>query len=261
MARKKLGQHFIYDRNILNKIVETSGVTSDDVVVEIGAGPGTLTQMLVERTDTLFSIELETSLYNKLKEKFSHYPNLTLFNEDALKFNYAIAGDFKVVSNIPYQITTPLIFRLLKEKERLKSMTLTIQKEVARRITASKGTKEYGVLSIMVQYYTKPETAFYLSAKSFHPPPKVDSAVVNFQILKEPKVYVKEEALFFRIIRTSFAQRRKMLSNSLKSLNSDIKSILIKAEIDPNRRPETLGMEEFAKLSNLMAEIESGVRQ
>jgi 16S rRNA (adenine1518-N6/adenine1519-N6)-dimethyltransferase len=169
---------------------------------------------------------------------------------------------FKVVANIPYYITTPIIFRLLEmglktpsipqSGKNLKSITLTIQKEVAERIVARPGGKDYGVLSIMVQYYAQPSFEFIIPKESFRPVPKVDSAVIRCVILEKPSVEVKDEKLFFTIIRTAFSQRRKMLSNSLKSVREDVREWLDKAGIDPKRRPETLSIEEFARLADIL---------
>jgi 16S rRNA (adenine1518-N6/adenine1519-N6)-dimethyltransferase len=156
------------------------------------------------------------------------------------------------VANIPYYITTPLIFRLLDTRKNLKSMTLTIQREVAERIVAASGGKDYGVLSVMVQYYTEPNLKFIIPRGAFRPVPKIDSALVHFKILEKPPVRIKDQKFFFRVVKTAFSQRRKMLSNALKSLREDIKDKLAEAGIDSNRRPETLSIEEFARLSDIL---------
>jgi 16S rRNA (adenine1518-N6/adenine1519-N6)-dimethyltransferase len=251
MTKKHLGQNFLFDPSILQRIVDASGITHNDNVVEIGPGPGTLTKMLAETAKKVIAIELDGELYEKLKKELSGYDNIELIHADALKYDYEILEPFKVVANIPYYITTPIIFRLLDSKKNLGSMTLTIQKEVAERIAAKPGNKDYGVLSIAVQYYCKTELKFIIPKGAFRPVPKVDSAVIHIEILKEPRVKTTDEKLFFRIIKTAFSQRRKTLSNSLKPVAKNIKDILLEADIAPGRRPETLTIEEFARLSNI----------
>ncbi|MDI6802157.1 MAG: 16S rRNA (adenine(1518)-N(6)/adenine(1519)-N(6))-dimethyltransferase RsmA [Thermodesulfovibrionales bacterium] len=266
MPKKYLGQNFLFDPSILHKIIEVSNLTSDDTVIEIGPGHGKLTKMLAEIAKKVIAIELDLELYTRLKEEFeriksyhsyTHLPiypfNIEFIHGDALKYHYEKLGAFKVVSNIPYYITTPIIFRLIEARKNLKSMTLTIQKEVAQRIVAKPDTKDYGVLSIAVQYYAHPELKFIVPRGAFRPVPKVDSAVIHVEILEKPRVNVRDEKLFFRIVRTAFSQRRKTLSNSLKAISKDIKGILMDAEINPIRRAETLTIEEFAKLSNVLS--------
>jgi 16S rRNA (adenine1518-N6/adenine1519-N6)-dimethyltransferase len=250
MAKKSLGQNFLFDPSILSGIIEASGITPDDTVVEIGPGPGRLTLMLSKNAKRVVAIELDSDLYQKLKEEVEGRENIELVSGDALKYDYNNLGPFKVVANIPYYITTPLIFKLLEARSSLISMTLTIQKEVAQRIVAGPGTKDYGVLSLAVQYYAEPEIKFIIPASAFRPVPKVDSAAIHMVVRKGPKVVVADEALFFRVIRTGFSQRRKTLSNALKPLVKNIRDILIELGIDPVRRAETLSMEEFAKLAD-----------
>jgi 16S rRNA (adenine1518-N6/adenine1519-N6)-dimethyltransferase len=250
MTKKYLGQNFLFDPSILSRIVGSADVGSDDLIVEIGPGPGKLTRMLAERAGRVVAIEIDDKLYEKLKGELAGFSNIELIRGDALKYHYEDLPEFKVVANIPYYITTPLIFRLLDVKGKLKSMTLAVQKEVAERIVAKPGTKAYGVLSLVVQYHAEPSLRFLIPKEAFRPVPKVDSAIVILRILDKPSVGVGNEKLFFRIIKTAFSQRRKMLSNSLKSVRQDVKEWLIRAGIDPHRRPETLNIEEFARLAN-----------
>jgi 16S rRNA (adenine1518-N6/adenine1519-N6)-dimethyltransferase len=252
MPKKHLGQNFLFDQSILNRIVEASEITTADTVVEIGPGPGALTKMLAGAAKKVIAIELDFELFEKLKEKLSESKNVELIHADALKYYYELLGPFKVVANIPYYITTPIIFRLLEARKKLKSMTLTIQKEVAERIAAKPGNKDYGVLSLMVQYYGAAELKFIIPKEAFRPAPKVDSAVIRIEILEKPAVRVEDGKLLFRTIKTAFAQRRKTLSNSLKPLSKDIKKILLSAAIEPHRRAETLSIEDFARLSDLI---------
>ena len=255
MAKRYLGQNFLYDPSILKRIIQVAQLNREDVVVEIGPGPGRLTRMLAERVRKVIAIELDKRLFEELKTELVDYKNMEFIHGDALKYPYESLPEFKVVANIPYYITTPIIFRLLKVRKNLRSMTFTVQKEVAERIAAAPGGRDYGVLSLMVQYYAEPRLKFIISKRSFRPMPRVDSAVLHIKILERPSVSVKDEELFFKVIKTSFSQRRKMLSNSLKSLREDIRDRLIQAGIDPERRPETLGIEEFARLSDILSSL------
>ena len=250
MPKKSLGQYFLYDPLVIEAIIQAARLDPDDLVVEIGPGPGSLTKRLAEKVQHLIAIELDNALYGKLTVKLAGYDKIELVCGDALEYQYENLPAFKVVANIPYYITTPIIFRLLDARKNLKSMTLTIQKEVAERIVAKPGGKDCGVLSIMVQYYADSSLQFIIPKEAFRPSPKVDSAVVHMRILDKPSVAVRDEELFFRIVRTTFSQRRKMLSNSLKKVHEDVPGWLRNARIDPHRRPETLSMEEFARLAD-----------
>jgi 16S rRNA (adenine1518-N6/adenine1519-N6)-dimethyltransferase len=252
MPKKHLGQNFLSDPSILIRIISAADLSSEDTIVEIGPGPGRMTRMLAERVKRLIAIELDHDLYQKLAGDFIAYGNVEIVHGDVLQFPFEALDVFKVVANIPYYITTPIIFRLLDAKQNLRSMTLTIQKEVAQRIVAAPGSKDYGVLSISTQFHTEPELKFIIPKEVFRPVPKVDSAVIHMTIRREPPVSVRDEKLLFSIIRMAFSQRRKTLSNSLKSVGQDIKRILSTAGIDPRRRPETLSIEDFARLSDLI---------
>ncbi len=252
MAKKHLGQNFLFDSTILARIIGAAGISADDTVVEVGPGPGALTRLLAEKAGKVIAIELDEGLYDRLRTELAGRRNVELVHGDAMKFPYEGIGPFKVVANIPYYITTPIIFRLLDAKDTLRSMTVTIQKEVAERIVASPGGKDYGVLSIMVQYSARPELRFIIQKEAFRPVPKVDSAVVHMTILQAPSVNVRDEKMFFRVVRTAFSQRRKTLSNSLKGIIKDPKDALAAAGIDPGRRPETLSIEEFARLTDIL---------
>ncbi|MEK7735745.1 MAG: 16S rRNA (adenine(1518)-N(6)/adenine(1519)-N(6))-dimethyltransferase RsmA, partial [Nitrospirota bacterium] len=174
--KKHLGQNFLYDPSILRRIVQASEISSEDTVVEIGAGHGSLTALLAEKAKKVIAIELDRELCEKLKSEFNKYGNVELDCGNALRYPYEGLPEFKVVANIPYYITTPIIFRLIESRGNLISMTLTVQKEVAKRIAAQPGTKDYGVLSIMIQYYAAPELKFIIPKGAFRPVPKVDSA-------------------------------------------------------------------------------------
>ena len=253
--KKPFGQNFLFDKNILRKIVASSSVSDKDTVVEIGPGLGTLTCIIAEKAKKVIAIEFDKKLITRLQQNVSHLSNVEIVNMDALKFPYeTIKGNFMVIANIPYNITTPLIFRLLEYRAQLQSMTLLMQREVAKRIVASPGTKDYGVLSLSLQLRTKPDLKFSVSKTVFSPPPKVDSAVVHFDILHKPPHNIRDEKLFLNIVKTAFAQRRKILGNSLKKFDS-LQEALQKADIDPKLRPGTLGIEDYARLSNIFADL------
>lgn len=253
MTRRRLGQHFLFDPSILKRIVNVAGIHPEDTVVEIGPGHGRLTRMLSERASKVIAIEIDTSLYNKLKEDLKDISNVEVHLGDALKFPYQDLQEFKVVANIPYYITTPIIFKLLEYKKNLISMTLTMQKEVAERIVAMPGTKKYGILSVIIQYYGEPSLNFIIPRGAFRPPPEVDSAVVKIEILRQPKVKAEDEELFLKVVKQAFGQRRKTISNALRSLvKGDVIEILNKAGINPTRRAESLSIAEFVRLSNMI---------
>ena len=250
MSKRPLGQNFLFDPSILSRMIQAARLSPGDTVVEIGPGHGRLTAMLAEQAKMVIAIELDAKLYERLRETLSAYDNIEVVHSDALKYPYETLDAFKVVANIPYYITTPIIFKLFEHRNRLTSITVTVQREVARRIAAGPGGKDYGVLSLMVQYYGQPKLEFIVPRGAFRPVPKVDSAVVRIELYEKPPLVVRDERFFFRVIKTAFSQRRKMLLNALKPLSGDIKERLILAGIDPARRAETLSMEEFARLSD-----------
>lgn len=252
MTRRRLGQHFLSDPVILGRIIESAGLSPDALVVEIGPGHGRLTRMLCERVRRVIAIELDARLYERLKRDLTGFGNLELVYGDALEYAYENLPEFSVVANIPYYITTPILFRLIATRKNLKSMTLTVQREVADRIVAKPGGKDYGVLTLMVQYSMIPELCFTVPKEAFRPVPKVDSAVVRLVTRAVPPVTVADEELFFRIIRTAFSQRRKMIVNALKGIHSDAKKWFENAGIRPERRPETLSIDEYARLANVL---------
>jgi 16S rRNA (adenine1518-N6/adenine1519-N6)-dimethyltransferase len=251
--KKSLGQHFIFDTNMLKKIITCSDITSADTVVEIGPGLGTLTKLLAVVAQKIIAIEYDRKLINSLKKNLLHCRNVEIIGADALKFPFeTIEGKFKVCANIPYYITTPLIFGLLEYREKIISMTLLLQKEVAKRIVASPGSKDYGVLSISAQLYTEPELKFTVSRKVFSPPPEVDSAVVYFRVCPENRFNIINEELFMQVVKTAFSQRRKTIINSLKSFEG-IRDALQEAGIDPKLRPEMLSIEDFSRLTRALS--------
>ncbi|MCQ2498075.1 MAG: 16S rRNA (adenine(1518)-N(6)/adenine(1519)-N(6))-dimethyltransferase RsmA [Lachnospiraceae bacterium] len=266
--QKRFGQNFLIDANILDKIVSGAGVTKDDCVLEIGPGIGTMTQYLCERAKYVIAVEIDKALIPILKDTLSPYDNVTVINNDILKTDineivekYNEGRPIKVVANLPYYITTPIIMGLFEKHIPLESITVMIQREVADRMSVGPGTKDYGALSLAVQYYSKPSVIAYVSPECFIPKPKVGSCVIRLERYASPPIVAKDEEMMFRIIRAAFNQRRKTLANSLANSGvthisrEGIQNILIKMGLDINIRGEKLTLEEFAKLSDLMGEV------
>ena len=258
---KSLGQNFLTDDNVLKDIVYGAEVSKEDYVIEIGPGVGTLTKELLKEAKKVTSIELDDRLIPILQEELKEYDNFELIHKDALKVNYnELIGDeksVKVVANLPYYVTTPIIVNLLNGDYNFKSLTIMIQKEVAERIDAEHSTKEYGAFSLLVQYYCNTKIIRRVPPSCFIPSPKVDSIVIRLDKLDKPSVDVEDEKLFFNIIRQAFNMRRKTLWNGMKNLGMDkekLQRAFEKAGIDPNRRGETLTIQEFATLSNNILE-------
>lgn len=256
---KGLGQNFLVDEDVLNKIIEASDLTKSDDVLEIGPGLGTLTAELAERAGRVLTIELDDSLIPILKDSLKDYDNIELYHGDALKINLEevakkyLKEPVSICANLPYYITTPLINKFFKENLNIKNIVLMVQREVAERMAAAPGGKDYGALSLLVQYYSKPSIVMIVPPHSFMPQPKIDSAIIKLEVFSEPSVKVMDIDLFFRIIRGSFNQRRKTLNNSLKGIGlskDDMDLAFEKSDIDPIRRGETLSINEFAHLSD-----------
>lgn len=259
---KGLGQNFLIDDSVLQDIVNSANIDKDDLVIEIGPGVGTLTKELLKKAKKVCAIELDYELIPILNEELKEFNNFELIHKDALKidFNELIGEELntKLVANLPYYVTTPIISKLLKENYKFESLTIMIQKEVGERIAANPDTKEYGALSIFVQYYCDVEIIRRVSPDSFVPRPKVDSIVIKLIKLSEPKVKVKSKELFFKIVRSSFNMRRKTLWNGLKSLKlpqEELEKAFHDAGIDPKRRGETLSLNEFGKLADSIYDL------
>ena len=253
-VRKSLGQHFLIDPNITRKIVRLAELQPGEMVLEIGPGRGVLTEALLGISGSVVAIEVDPSLCAHLRAIMGHYSNLKLIEGDALDFDFGLLADpFVVVANLPYYLSTPLLFRLLQERQRISRMVLMLQEEVVARLAAPPGGKDYGVLSIAAQFRCEVRQAFKVSASCFYPPPRVGSAVAFLTPLSRPRVMVRDEAVFFKLVRAGFAHRRKALLNSLRDEGFDISSTRIamaEAGIDSGRRAETLTIEEFAALAN-----------
>ncbi len=254
---KSLGQNFLVDDSVPRDIVLGAEVDENDLVIEIGPGVGTLTVQLLNKAKKVVAIELDSDLIPILTEEIGSNPKFTLIHNDALKvdFNEIIGEEksVKLVANLPYYVTTPIIVKLLKENYNFKSLTIMIQKEVAERMNAEPGNKDYGALSLLVQYYCNTSIVRKVPPQCFIPRPKVDSIVIRLDRLQEPKVKVENEKLFFDIIRSSFNMRRKTLWNGVKNIGLSKENLELafeEAGVDPKRRGETLTIEEFAMLSD-----------
>lgn len=253
---KKLGQNFLIDEHVVNSIVDAAGIKPGDAVLEIGPGIGTLTQGLAEAGANVTAVEIDRRLLEVLSKTLEGYDNVRVVHGDILRVNITEtvgAPQYKVVANLPYYITTPIIMGLLEARMPIDVLVTMVQKEVAQRMVASPGTKDYGALSVAVQYYTKAEIMFIVKPDSFIPAPSVDSAVIRCTVLDKPPVQV-DEKVFFKVVKAAFAQRRKTLLNTLKITGlpvETLKAILEKAGIDGTRRGETLSLDEFAAISNV----------
>ena len=259
---KSLGQNFLVDDSVPRDIVAGAEVCKEDLVIEIGPGVGTLTAQLLNEAKRVVAIELDDTLIPILTEELGDHPNFQLIHNDALKVNFnEIIGDeksVKLVANLPYYVTTPIIVKLLKENYNFKSLTIMIQKEVAERMNAEPNCKDYGALSLLVQYYCKTSIVRRVPPQCFIPRPKVDSIVIRLDRLEKPRVEVKDEKLLFEVIRGSFNMRRKTLWNGVKSIGLPKEKLELAFEnsgIDQKRRGETLTLEEFAALADAMYEL------
>jgi len=291
---KSLGQNFLTDKNIIDKIVSGAGISINDIVVEIGPGIGVITQAAAEDAASVVAIEIDKNLIPILGETLSDYPNTRIVNQDVLKTDINEIIDFerarlenlnkeiieelklegnreeaikdleeknyevKVIGNLPYYITTPIIMKILEDGVHAKSITCMMQKEVAERIKAKPGGKDYGALSVAVQYYCEVENVCNVPKEVFVPRPQVDSIVLRLDIREKPPVVLKDKNMFFSVVKAGFGMRRKTLSNSLMGVGGitkeQVNTCLEKAGIDPKRRAETLSLEEFASLANTVFE-------
>ena len=260
---KSLGQNFLIDDNIIDKIVDGSLAVQGDKVIEVGPGIGTLTRELASRSEKVMVVEIDKKLIPILGDTLSDFDNVTIVNEDIMKADIKDlidknldGGPVKLVANLPYYITTPIIMRFLEEDINVTDIVVMVQKEVAERMNANPGKKDFGALSVAVQFYCDTEIVAKVPRHLFVPQPNVDSIVIALRVRPERKYKVEDEDLFFKIVKASFGQRRKTLLNSLTSMGildkTDISAVLSVAGIDEKRRGETLSLEEFARLSDCM---------
>lgn len=258
---KSLGQNFLIDDNIIDKIISGSGVKDGDKVIEVGPGIGTLTREIAARADKVMAVEIDKNLIPILKDTMEDYENFNVVNEDIIKADikglveeHLDGGPVKLIANLPYYITTPIIMRFLEEGINVTDIVVMVQKEVAERMNASPGGKDFGALSVAVQYYCDTEIIAKVPRHMFVPQPNVDSIVIALRVRGEKKYDVDNEELFFKVVKAAFGQRRKTLLNSISSMGvldkKVISQILLESNIDEKRRGETLSLDEFAVLSN-----------
>lgn len=258
---RKLGQNFLIDKNIIDRIITGTEIGPQDTVLEIGPGMGVITAEAAAQAKKVIAVEVDKSLLPILAETLAGCDNVRIINEDILKLDIdkiiaeetAGGGEAKVIGNLPYYITTPIIMKLLEETT-VKSITIMMQKEVADRIKAAPGSKIYGAISVAVQYYCQVREILQVSREAFVPVPKVDSTVLRLDIREEKPVSLIDEAMFFKVVRAGFSQRRKTLLNALSGLEQlgkeEMREFLLSKDIDPGRRAETLSLEEFARIAN-----------
>ena len=255
-AKKSLGQNFLRDPNYLKKIADASQAGPEDRVLEIGPGLGHLTGVLVKRAKKVLALELDVRLIPLLQQEFGNVQNIEVLHADALEYAYgSLPGRWKVVANLPYYISTPIIQKLIAHREKFVSLTLMLQKEVAVRIASPPGNKDYGYLSVLVQLYAEPRIEFLVPPEAFTPQPEVDSAVITLVIRKHPAVMLADEKFFMRVVKAAFSQRRKTLRNALRQLevpSDKMQLALNKTGIDLGRRAETLSVEEFGRLADFL---------
>ena len=267
--QKKFGQNFLIDTHVLDKIISAAEITKDDLVVEIGPGIGTMTQYLACAAREVVAIEIDKMLIPILQDTLSAYDTVTIINEDVLKVDLNKLAEeknggrpVKVVANLPYYITTPIIMGLFENHVPLHSITIMVQKEVADRMRMGPGTKDYGALSLAVQYYAEPYLVANVPQNCFMPRPKIGSAVIKLTVHEKPPVTVRDEKLMFKLIRASFNQRRKTLANGLNNSpelhysKEQIAEAIERLEVSPSVRGEALTLEQFAKLADVLLELE-----
>jgi 16S rRNA (adenine1518-N6/adenine1519-N6)-dimethyltransferase len=254
MKKRPLGQNFLIDQNIAHNIIQFARIQPGESVVEIGPGKGVLTQTLINQADSLTAIELDPRLSKNLKKRFGHIPSFKLIEGDAAKYDYTSLGEgIKIVSNLPYYAATHIMKKLIHYQGQIRSMTLMLQKEVVDRLTAKPGQREYGSLSVYVQYHCDVQRLLEIPNTAFSPKPRIDSSLINLTPLPHPKVQVKNPKLFFKLVNSAFSHKRKMLKNNLKDWDYLFKQEngqALLAGIDLSRRGETLSLEDFADLAN-----------
>lgn len=259
-ANKNLGQNFLINEHIIEEIVNKACVCKDDVIIEIGPGLGSLTSKLAESAKKVFAIELDSNMVEILNERFSLYKNVEIIHADIMKVNLnELIGEekhIKVVANLPYYITTPIVMKLLEENLKIESITVMVQKEVGERICAVPGGKEYGAITVSVNYYTEPSVIIDVPKENFNPIPEVDSCVVQLK-LRDSHIELKDTKLFFKLIKVAFSQRRKNIGNSLTGIGITkqyVKEMLEKLDLDINLRAENLSIEQYAEIANYIAQ-------
>lgn len=265
-ANKKLGQNFLVDENVVDSIIDSAEVTKEDLVIEIGPGLGTLTKRLLDRAGKVICIELDHKMISILENRFKLYDNIEIINEDVLKIDLNKLIELnknknikkaKIVANLPYYITTPIIMKLLEEKLNIESITVMIQKEVAQRLAAIPGEKEVGSITYTIWYYTEPKIVLEVPRDSFIPEPEVTSSVINLKVLDKPRIEVEDEKIFFKVIKAAFMQKRKTLINALVNgkifeSKEEAENCLKENEIDTKIRGEKLSLEQYKMIADYL---------
>jgi len=262
---KRLGQSFLVDNNITSRIVDSSGIGEGDTVVEIGAGLGAMTAMIAPRVKKIIALEIDPKLVGVLDSELGKMPNIEILHTDVLRYDFSSplqgGGKIKVIGNIPYNVSSQILFRLIEFRGHISSATLMLQKEVADRITASPGTKQYGIPSVILSMYAAASRLMTVPATCFYPAPKVDSAVLRMEMRKGPLYTLGDHDIFIETVKAAFSMRRKTLANNLKGMDVvrskgiEIPSLLVEAGLDGRRRGETLTVEEFGRLSEIISRI------
>ncbi len=254
--KKSLGQHFLKDPYYIKKITGVAGIGPDDQVLEIGPGLGHLTRKLAAGAKRVIAVEFDERLIPRLRKEFSETAKIEIVHADALEYQYdTLPGTWKVVANLPYYISTPIVRKLLQFREKFTTLSLMLQKEVAERIASPPGSKEYGFLSVLVQFYTEPRIEFMVPAGAFTPAPEVDSAVITLTVRTNSPVQVRDESFLMRVVKAAFSQRRKTLKNALKQLDvsrEGMDKVFAATGIDLGRRAETLSIDEFGILADFL---------
>lgn len=254
--KKSLGQHFLKDPHYLKKIADAARINREDQVLEIGPGLGHLTRELAARAKNVIALELDERLVPRLGEEFSETAKIEIVHADALEYQYdALPGTWKVVANLPYYISSPIVRKLIQFRDKFTTLSLMLQKEVAERIASPPGGKEYGFLSVLVQFYTEPRIEFMVPAGAFTPAPEVDSTVITLIVRKNSPLQVKNEGFLMRVVKAAFSQRRKTLRNALKQLDvsrESMEKVFAATGIDLGRRAETLSIDDFGALADFL---------
>jgi len=254
--KKSLGQHFLKDPYYLKKITDSARIGPDDQVLEIGPGLGHLTRELAAKAKRVIAIEFDKRLIPSLRQEFSDTAKIEIVHADALEYQYdTLPGTWKVVANLPYYISSPIVRKLLQFRDKFTTLSLMLQKEVAERIASPPGGKEYGFLSVLVQFYTEPKIEFMVPANAFTPAPEVDSAVITLTVRKNSPLQVKDEGFLMRVVKAAFSQRRKTLRNALKQLDvprESMEKVFAATGIDLGRRAETLSIDDFGALADFL---------
>ena len=255
--KKSLGQNFLVDKNIINKIIETINIAKKDIVLEIGPGSGALTSQLLDKAKFVSAVEIDSRFCKVLKERFKKKKNLEILNKDILELDFSslkqlARNKLKVIGNIPYYISSSIIEYLIENRRFIDEICITVQKEFAEKILASAGSKGYGILSCLAQFYTEAAKLFTINKDSFLPGPKVDSVFLRLNVLEDPRFRVQSEVLLFKIIHASFSQRRKTILNSLSRIVPKVKleGLLNKLKIDCGLRPENISLKDFVSICN-----------